>query len=146
MRQKTRVERHVFRLRARGMIVVICVICAAILLTQCNKDDVSGTDENTAGIVESSTSKNTKAVSDLTMLIETQPDGEINETPLPIETPQPTTDLIEGIKAVEAIAQDMITPYMSNANDCREAIQNGKMERCVGIRSKRSRANQPHKP
>lgn len=131
MRQKTRVERHVFRLRARGMIVVICVICAAILLTQCNKDDVSGTDENTAGTVEPSTSENTTAVSDSTMLIETQPDGEINETPLPIETPEPTTDPIEGIKAVEAIAQDMITPYMSNANDCREAIQNGKMERCV---------------
>ncbi len=133
MRRKTEMKKHILQFSVRRIIViVIFLLCAVIFLTQCSKEDAP---EVTIAISEtltpSITTDTTTVPDSLPPFIETQPDGKISGTPIPIETPKPTTTPIESLKAIDAIAQDMITPYMSNANDCREAIQNGKMERCV---------------
>lgn len=114
------------------MIAIICLLCAAILLTQCNKDDASGTDENTAKTVESSTSASATAVSDsATPLAGTQSDGQTSETSLPTETPEPTSTPTEGEMAAEAAAQQFVPEYFSNKDECLKAVAEGTVTECM---------------
>ncbi len=136
MRRKTGMEKYISRLisRKKVTIAVIYLLCTTILLVQCNKEAPPGIETSAAETLAPSISGDIAGDPDsMPSPVGAQPSSETSGTPFPTEMPEPTATPTEGEKSAAISAQESSDSYISDPDDCIEAVQNEQMEGCVSL-------------